>query len=158
MALNRNTFEMTSEGLQELKSELERLKTIDRKRNIEVLKEAREQGDLSENADYDAARDEQARIEARISEIENIIKNVKIIKKDTTDIVTIGKKVEILFEHNKKTETYAIVGSIEADPFLKKISNESPLGKSIIGKRVGEDSDFISETGKEFKITIVNIQ
>ena len=129
-----NTYQLTEQGFQNLKDELERLKDVDRKRNLDALKEARAQGDLSENADYDAARDEQARIEARVKEIEGILKNYEIIKEDTSNKVNIGKTVVIKVGDMEK-ETYKIVGSLEANPLEKRISNESPIGKGIIGSK-----------------------
>src|SRR5690606_27263005 len=112
----KKQYELTQTGLEELKAELKELKEVKRIENLEALKEAREQGDLSENADYDAARTEQARIEARIREIENIIKNVKIIKSnDDSTQVNIGKTVVLNFLEKKRETTYQLVGTIEAD-------------------------------------------
>ena len=96
MALKQQQYQLTQEGVDKLKSELQYLKEVKRPENIEALKDARAQGDLSENADYDAARNEQARIEARIQEIETIIKNVKLIRKSSVDKIDIGKSVKVL--------------------------------------------------------------
>lgn len=158
MAINKNVFELTQQGLEEIKKELEHLVNVARPQNLVTLAEARAQGDLSENADYDAARDEQARIEARVKEIENILKNYKIIKIDSSDAVSIGKKVTVLYvDSNKEKEIY-IVGSLEVDPFNNKISNESPLGKALIGKRKSDEFTFVSETGKEFLMRVLKVE
>lgn len=152
-----NTYKLTEEGLKNLTEELETLKEVDRKRNLEALKEARAQGDLSENADYDAARDEQARIEARIKEVEGILKNYEIIKEDHSNKVNIGKTVEIKVG-DFPAKTYTIVGSLEADPLRGKISNESPIGKGIIGTKKGQKVTVKTETGQEVLVTIVNVK
>ena len=141
----------------DLQNELEKLKTVDRKRNLEALKEARAQGDLSENADYDAARDEQAQIEARIKEIEGILKNYEIIKKDKSKLVSIGKTVTL--QVGKLPEkTYTLVGSLEADPLKERISNESPIGKGIIGSKKGDTVIIKTETGRDVSVTIVDVK
>jgi transcription elongation factor GreA len=150
-------YKLTHQGLLDLQNEIERLKTEDRKRNLEALKEARAQGDLSENADYDAARDEQAQIESRIKEIEGILKNYELIKEDTSGLVNIGKTV-VLKVGPLDPETYTIVGSLEADPLHNKISNESPIGKGIIGSEKGATLTIKTETGKEVKVTIVDVK
>jgi transcription elongation factor GreA len=151
-------FTLTEEGLKNLQDELYQLKNVDRVKNITALQEARAQGDLSENADYDAARDEQAKIEARIKEIDNILKNYKLIKTDTTDAVTIGKKVNVLFVNSNKEKEIYIVGSLEVDPFNNKFSNESPLGKALLGKREEDEFTFTSETGKEISIKVLKVE
>lgn len=150
-------FELTVQGHKDLVDELEHLKSVDRPANIEAIKEARAQGDLSENADYDAAREEQRRIEGRIAEIEGILKNYVLISSDATDIVSIGKKVRILYTKLNKEFTYDVVGTIEADPFNGKISNTSPLGKAIIGKRKDEVINFTTESGKHQEVKILEI-
>ncbi len=150
-------FELTVQGHKDLVDELEHLKSVDRPANIEAIKEARAQGDLSENADYDAAREEQRRIEGRIAEIEGILKNYVLISSDATDIVSIGKKVRILYTKLNKEFTYDVVGTIEADPFNGKISNTSPLGKAIIGKRKDEVINFTTESGKNQEVKILEI-
>ncbi len=150
-------FELTVQGHKDLVDELEHLKSVDRPANIEAIKEARAQGDLSENADYDAAREEQRRIEGRIAEIEGILKNYVLISSDATDIVSIGKKVRILYTKLNKEFTYDVVGTIEADPFNGKISNTSPLGKAIIGKRKDEVINFTTESGKYQEVKILEI-
>lgn len=156
--INKEVFELTENGVQLLKDELEHLKTVDRPANIEAIKEARAQGDLSENADYASAKEEQVRIEERIMEIENILKNHKIITKDSSDNVTTGKKVEILYIDSKLKRSFEVVGTIEADPFKGKISNNSPLGRAIIGHSAGQTCIVTTEAGKEIKVKIVSVE
>ncbi len=152
-----NVYKLTQQGFQELKDEMEKLKDVDRKENLIALKEARAQGDLSENADYDAARDEQARIEARIKEIEGILKNYEIIKEDTSNKVNIGKTV-VIKVGNLEKQTYTIVGSLEANPLKGKISNESPIGKGIIGSKKGQTLIIKTETKQEVKVKIIDVK
>lgn len=132
---------VTQEGLDELQNELKRLIHEERQVVINELQEARAQGDLSENADYDAARDHQARVEARISEVESMIKNVEIITDDKKakkgKIVTLGSTVQILDLESNEEETYTIVGSVEADPFNGKLSNATPLAQALLDSKVG---------------------
>lgn len=132
---------VTQEGLEELQKELSRLIHEERQVVITELQEARAQGDLSENADYDAARDHQARVEARISEVENMISNVEIIiddkKAKKSKIVTLGSTVEILDLDSNEKEVYTIVGSVEADPFHGKLSNVAPLAQALLDSKVG---------------------
>ncbi len=155
--MESNKYQLTQQGLEDLKAELERLKTVDRVKNLEALKEARAQGDLSENADYDAARDEQAQIEARIKEIEGILKNYEIIKKSRSKIISIGKTV-VLKVGFMPEETYNIVGSLEADPLKNRISNESPIGKGILGYKKGDTVIIKTETGRDVEVTIVDVK
>ena len=150
-------YQLTQQGLDNLIAELEQLKDVERKENLEALKEARAQGDLSENADYDAARDRQAEIEGRIKEIEGILKNYQIIKEDHSNKVNIGKTV-ILKVGSLPEKEYTIVGSIEANPRLAKISNESPIGKGIIGSEKGATLNIKTETGIEVKVTVVDVK
>lgn len=150
-------YKLTEQGLLDLQNELEKLKTVDRKRNLDALKEARQQGDLSENADYDAARDEQAQIEARIKEIEGILKNYEIIKKDRSNRVNIGKTV-VLKVGAMPEQEYTLVGSLEADPLKQRISNESPIGKGIIGSKKGESITVKTETGRDVVVTIIDVK
>lgn len=152
-----NRYKLTEQGLLDLQNELERLKTVDRKRNLDALKEARAQGDLSENADYDSARDEQAQIEARIKEIEGILKNFEIIKKDKSHIVNIGKTV-VLKVGSFDEQEYTLVGSLEADPLKKRISNESPIGKGIIGSKKGDTVVIKTETGRDVTVEIIDVK
>ncbi len=139
-------FELTRDGEQKLKDELDRLKTVDRIQIREAIKEAREQGDLSENADYSSAREQQANIEARILEIENILKHAKIL--DVT-------KVTVKYLDKNKVLTYEIVGTIEADPFAGKISNDSPLGKAVVSRNVNDIFYITTENGKELKLQLL---
>ncbi len=131
---------LTSEGLKKLEDELEDLIVVKRKEVAQKIKEAREQGDLSENAEYDAAKDEQRDIEARIEEIEKILKNAEIVDEDevNTDTINVGCQVRILDCEFDEELTYKIVGSTEANSLKGKISNESPVGRALIGKKIGE--------------------
>lgn len=131
---------LTYAGLKALEDELENLKVVRRKEVAQKIKEAREQGDLSENAEYDAAKDEQRDIETRIEEIEKILKNAEIVDEDEVDLETIniGCQVRILDIEFDEELTYKIVGSTEANSLKGKISNESPVGKALLGKKVGE--------------------
>jgi transcription elongation factor GreA len=154
-----NTYKLTEAGHAQLREELEELKGERRTANLEALKEARAQGDLSENADYDAARDEQARIEARIKEIENILKNSEIIKENNRSrVIGMGKTVVVKFLHNHIETEFTIVGKLEANPMQKRVSNESPLGKAIIGTKKGKIVTYKSETGQEINIEIIDVK
>ena len=137
----QHDFYLTEEGLEELKAELDDLKKNKRKEVAQALKEAKEFGDLSENSDWDEAKSRQVFIEGRIAEVENIIKHAKIIDSDksTKDEISIGSTVEV--ELDKDKHTYKIVGSTEADPLKGKISDESPIGKALLGKKVGEHAE-----------------
>lgn len=154
--MSKKEILLTSEGFLELEEELNKLKNEDRPRIIEAIKDARAQGDLSENADYDAARNEQAEVEARIKEIEYMLANAKIIEKNVSHIVGLGSNVDILYVDDDEHESYSIVGSMEADPFENKISNESPIGKAIIGKKEGDIVEISSPTGS-YQIKIVKV-
>lgn len=155
MAIKR-VFELTQEGVDKLKDELTDLIDNKRPQNLEMLKEARAQGDLSENADYDAARNEQARIEARISEIENILKNVKIIKTSNKDVVEIGKRVKIKYVETNKIAEFQLVGTLEANPKENKISVESPVGKAIREREKG-DVVLVKTPNKSFTVEIMDL-
>lgn len=137
---NAKTVYLTQEGLDELKKELDNLINVRRPENIQAIKEARSLGDLSENADYDAARNEQAQIEGRIKTIEKMLENVSIITKTATDKVSLGTTVEIKYvdDDDEEMEEYQIVGSQEANPFESKISNESPIAKALLNHKVGD--------------------
>ncbi len=130
---------LTAEGLKELEEELEQLKTVGRKEAAEKIKVARSFGDLSENAEYDEAMSDQAKLEARINELENMIKNAKVFDESTasTEIVHIGSKVTIQNSKRQKL-TYQIVGFAQANPDEGKISDESPVGKALLGHKVGD--------------------
>jgi len=148
---------VTREGLEELKSELDYLINVRRPENITAIKEARALGDLSENADYDAARNEQAELEGRIKKLEKMLENVEIIEKIDTDKVSIGSTVSIKYVDDDDTDEYKIVGSQEADPFMSKISNESPIAKAILNKKVGDIVEVESPNGV-YKIEITEIK
>ena len=147
---------VTSNGLEEMQNELNNLINVKRPEIINALKEARALGDLSENADYDAARNDQAMVENRIKELEILIENAKIIDEVDTDKVTIGTNVKLEYVSDGEIETYTIVGSTEADPFENKISNESPIAKAILGLKVGDVASVESPNGK-YEVRIVEI-
>jgi transcription elongation factor GreA len=151
-------YQLTQEGYDSLRAELKELVDVKRQENLEALKEARAQGDLSENADYDAARTEQARIEGRISEIENILKFAKIIKSTSDDAVNIGKKVKVRFLETQVEKEFYFISSIEVDPKNNKISIESPIGRALKGLEKGAKVSFKSETNKVSNIEILNIE
>lgn len=146
---------MTYEGLQRLEKELSDLKLVKRKEVAQKIKEAREQGDLSENAEYDAAKDEQRDIEARIEEIEKILKNAEVVVEDEVDLdkINVGCKVKLYdCEFDEELE-YRIVGSTEANSLQGKISNESPVGRALIGARVGDTVQVETQAGVlEYKV------
>jgi transcription elongation factor GreA len=150
-----NEFLLTAEGLQALKDELHYLTTTKRAEIAERLKEAKNDGDLSENAMYDAARDDQQFAEGRISEIEHIIKHVKIIEgKGNKGTVALGSTVHLELEDG--TQKYTIVGSTEANPDLGRISNDSPIGKALLGKKPGDQVAVNVPSGTlTYKITKV---
>ena len=138
---NKNIVYLTQEGLDELKKELDNLINVRRPENIIAIKEARALGDLSENAEYDAARNEQAQIEARIKTVEKMLENVKIITKADTSKVSLGTTVAIKYvddDDDDEGDEYKIVGSQEADPFESKISNESPIAQALLDHKVGD--------------------
>ena len=139
---------LTQEGLDELKKELDELILVKRPEVINALKDARAQGDLSENAEYDAARTDQAIVESRIKELETMLERAVVITKVDTDVVSIGSKVTLQYIDDNDTEEYSIVGSSEADPFTNKISNESPIAKAIMGLKIGSVVSVDSPNGK----------
>lgn len=147
---------LTEEGLSEIEKELEYLKLEKRPEVINSLKEARALGDLSENAEYDAAREEQAIVENRIKELEGIMENAVVITDVNTDKVSVGTKVTIEYVGEDDKEEYTIVGIKEADPFSNKISNESPIAKAIMGRMVGETVAVESPNGK-YDVKILSI-
>lgn len=148
---------VTKEGYEDIKKELEYLQTEKRPSVIESLKEARALGDLSENAEYDAARTEQAEVEARINTLTAMLEKAEVIEDAGTDEVSIGNVVEIEYIDDKEKEVYTIVGSTEADPFENKISNESPIAKAIIGKKKGDVAKVASPNG-EYEVKIISIK
>ncbi|MCI8559177.1 MAG: transcription elongation factor GreA [Lachnospiraceae bacterium] len=146
---------LTYEGLKKLEDELQDLKVVKRKEIAQKIKEAREQGDLSENAEYDAAKDEQRDIEARIEQIEKILKNAEVVVEDEVDLdkISVGCKVKVLDVEFDEEEEFKIVGSSEANSLGGKISNESPVGKALIGAKVGDTVQVETQEGIiEYKV------
>ncbi|MFB7138631.1 MULTISPECIES: transcription elongation factor GreA [unclassified Bacillus (in: firmicutes)] len=156
---NEKKFPMTLAGKQKLEQELENLKTVKRAEVVERIKIARSFGDLSENSEYDAAKDEQAFVEGRITTLENMIRNAEIITEsnEASDTVTLGKSVTFLELPAGDEETYTIVGSAEADPFEGKISNDSPIARSLLGKTVGEEVT-VSTPGGDMQVRITAVK
>ena len=152
------TIKITDDGLKKLQEELETLKTQGRADIAEKIKVARGYGDLSENSEYDEAKNEQAKIEARIVEIEAMLKNIEIIEdvKGKAKSVVIGVNVKVLDEEYNEEQVYRVVGSTEADPRSGKISDESPVGKALLGKKIG-DEVIVEAPGGEFKLKIIDI-
>ena len=152
-------FPMTEEGKLKLEQELEYLKTVKRKEVVERIKIARSFGDLSENSEYDSAKDEQAFVEGRITTLEKMIRNAKIIEEDVenSSIVSLGKSVTFVELPDGDEETYTIVGSAEADPFEGKISNDSPIAKSLMGKQIG-DQVTVQTPGGDMSVKIVSVK
>ncbi|WP_434784187.1 transcription elongation factor GreA [Maccoyibacter intestinihominis] len=150
---------LTYEGLQKLESELHNLKVVKRKEVAQKIKEAREQGDLSENAEYDAAKDEQRDIEARIDEIEKILKNAEVVVEEEVDLdkISVGCRVKILDMEYDEELDYKIVGSTEANSLKGKISNESPVGKALLGAKVGEVVTVETQAG-DLNYKVLEIQ
>lgn len=140
---------MTYEGLKKLEDELQDLKVVQRREIAQKIKEAREQGDLSENAEYDAAMDEQRDIEARIEQIEKILKNAEVVLDEEIDLnkISIGCLVRVLDIEFDEEEEYKLVGSSEASSLQNKISNESPIGRALIGAKVGDVVDVEAPAG-----------
>ena len=139
----------TYAGLKQYEDELQNLKVVRRKEVAQKIKEAREQGDLSENAEYDAAKDEQRDIELRIEELEKLLKNAEVVVEEEIDVnkINIGCKVKLLdVEYDEEMEFY-IVGSTEANSLQNKISNEAPVGRALIGKSVGDVVDVETQAG-----------
>lgn len=153
---NTKDVYVTIDGLNEMKKELEELIQVKRPEVINALKEARALGDLSENAEYDAARSEQAQIEARIKELEVMVENAKVIENVNTNEVSIGTRVKIEYVEDEDIEEYSIVGIKEADPFNNKISNESPIARAILGGKIGDIVSVDSPNGK-YDVKIVAI-
>lgn len=150
---------LTYAGLKQLEDELQNLKVVKRKEVAEKIKEAREQGDLSENAEYDAAKDEQRDIEARIDEIEKLLKNAEVVVEDEIDLdkINIGCQVKVYdVEYDEETE-FKIVGSTEANSLQNKISNESPVGRALLGKRKGDIVDVETQVGM-IQYRVIEIQ
>jgi len=156
---NEKAVILTKEGLLKYETELEFLKNEKRLEIAQKIKEARAFGDLSENAEYDAAKKEQAELEERINKIENMLKNTELLEEDeiSTDTISIGSKVKIHdFEFNEDVE-YQIVGSSEADPFGGKISNESPVGAGLLGHKKGDKIAVTMPDGNTLKFKVLAI-
>ena len=152
-----NKVYLTNEGFLEIEEELNHLKEVKRPEIIKALKDARALGDLSENADYDAARDEQAKVEGRIAELEKLLEVAELIEKEDTGKVGLGATVKIMYEDDpENVEEYRIVGSKEADPSNNKISNESPLAKAILGAKAGDDCIVESPNGN-YNVKVLEI-
>ena len=149
---------LTSEGYLDLENELHYLKTTKRNEVTQTLKDARALGDLSENSEYEQAREDQANLEKRIIEIEYALEHAVVIDKSDNDgKVGIGCQVELMYEDDEDTESYKIVGSQEADPFNNKISNESPVGKALMGHKVGDTVSVETQAGL-LKYKVLEIQ
>ena len=154
---NREPVYLTQQGLDELKKELDELINVKRPANIQSIKEARALGDLSENADYDAARNEQAVLEDRIKRIEKMLENYEIIDETSKDKVALGCTVCIKYIDDDETDEYMIVGSQEADPFASKISNESPIAQALMNHKAGEVVTVESPNGS-YQVEITEIK
>ena len=150
---------LTHAGLKALEDELENLRVVKRKEVAEKIKEAREQGDLSENAEYDAAKDEQRDIEARIDELEKILKNVEVVVEEEVDLEKINVGCTVLVHDDEFDEEieFKIVGSTEANSLQGKISNESPVGQALMGKKVGDVVDVETPAGN-IRYTVLKIE
>ena len=148
---------LTKDGIAEIAAELDNLKQNVRPEVISQIKEARAQGDLSENAEYHAAREKQGHVEARIKELEYLLDNATIIEEGKRNKVEVGATVEIKYDDDDEIETYYIVGSTEADPFENKISNESPIAIAIMGKKKGDKVEVESPNGNYF-VEVVSIK
>lgn len=153
-----NKVYLTNEGFLEIEEELNHLKEVKRPEVIKALKDARALGDLSENADYDAARNEQAQVEGRIKELEILLEKAELIETKNTDKVELGTTVKIKYiDDDDDIEEYRIVGSKEADPSNNKISNESPLAKAVMGHKAGEVCTVESPNGN-YSVEVVEIK
>ncbi|MGY3749169.1 transcription elongation factor GreA [Vagococcus acidifermentans] len=151
-------YPMTIEGKEKLERELEELKTVKRKEIVERIKVARSFGDLSENSEYESAKDEQAFVEGRITTLENMIRFAQIIDNNAVDkdTVSLGRTVTFMELPDGEEEQYTIVGSAEADPFSGKISNDSPIAKALIGRKINEEIT-ISTPGGDMNVQILKI-
>ncbi len=151
---------LTYAGLKQLEEELQELKVVKRKEVAQKIKEAREQGDLSENAEYDAAKDEQRDIELRIEELEKILKNAEVVVEDEVDLdkINIGCRVKLYDCEYEEELEFQLVGSTEANSLQGKISNESPVGQALIGRRAGDMVDVEMENGSTAQYRVLEIQ
>ena len=152
---------LTAEGLEKLKSELEHLSTVKRREVAERIKEAREFGDISENSEYDDAKNEQAMLEARIASLEDKLRSASVIDASelSSDVVRVGSLVSVKDDKAGKALQYTIVGSTEADPSQNRLSNESPVGKALLGRKKGDAVKVTLPNGKarELKITKIDV-
>jgi len=150
---------LTPEGLENLKKEIEHLSTTKRREVAERIKEAREFGDISENSEYDDAKNEQAMLEARIMTLEDKLRSAAVIdaKELSADVVRVGSQVHVTDDKSKKL-TYVIVGSTEANPSENKLSNESPVGKALVGRKQGEKVKVTLPSGKQRELTVDKIE
>jgi len=151
---------LTPEGLEKLKAELEELTTTKRREVAERIKDAREYGDISENSEYDDAKNEQAMLESRIANLEEKLRSAIVVDASelSTDVVQVGSQVKVKDGDSGKSETYTIVGSAEANPAEKKLSNESPVGRALIGHKAKETVTVQLPNGKARKLTIQKIE
>jgi transcription elongation factor GreA len=151
---------LTPEGFQKLKAEIEELRTTKRREVAERIKEAREFGDISENAEYDHAKNEQAMLEARIAQLEEKLRNASVIDERTIDtgVVSVGSKVRVKDQKSGQSMAYQIVGSAEADPTENKLSNESPVGSALLGHKRGDVVTVSVPRGPNRKLKITKIE
>ena len=150
-------FKLTQERLDELKLELEYLKTVREKEVAEQIKEARSFGDLSENSEYDEAKTEQGKLYSKIAELRNILENAEVIEtRETTNLIALGSKVKVEYIDDGSFEEYMVVGSQEANPAQGRISDESPFGRGLMGRSVGEVVSIMAPSGElQFKIASI---
>jgi transcription elongation factor GreA len=151
---------LTPEGLEKLKQEIEYLSTTKRREVAERIKEAREFGDISENSEYDDAKNEQAMLEARIATLEDKLRSASVIDASelSADVVRVGSQVQVKDGGSGKTLTYTIVGSTEADPSANKLSNESPVGKALVGRKQGDAVAVTLPNGRQRELTVIKIE
>ena len=151
---------LTPEGLDKLKDEIEHLSTVKRREVAERIKEAREFGDISENSEYDDAKNEQAMLEARIASLEEKLRSASVINAAELDsnVVRVGSLVSVKDEGSGKSLTYIIVGSTEADPSANRLSNESPVGKALVGHKKGDNVKITLPSGKSRELTVTKIE
>jgi transcription elongation factor GreA len=150
---------LTPEGLENLKKEIEHLSTTKRREVAERIKEAREFGDITENSEYDDAKNEQAMLEARIMTLEDKLRSASVIdaKELSADVVRVGSQVQVTDDKGKKL-SYTIVGSTEANPSENKLSNESPVGKALVGRKKGDSVKVVLPSGKQRQLTVDKIE
>src|SRR3954468_3029595 len=150
---------LTPEGLENLKKEIEHLSTTKRREVAERIKEAREFGDISENSEYDDAKNEQAMLESRIATLEDKLRSASVIEKSelSRDVVRVGSQVHVTDEKGKKL-AYTIVGSTEADPSANRLSNESPVGKALVGRKQGDAVVVVLPSGKQRELKVTKIE